>query len=262
MATDSTAGSIAGAAVTTLGNAAVAAASNRRQYKNQIKAMEQQQAYNKELWDYQNAYNTPQAQMQRLQDAGLNPRLIYGAGSAGGGNAGSIAPTDVPARQAISPQLPDLWEKRLAVRQADAQYAATTQSIDSMKQQASLREIEIALKNLNLMKEGIRSKNYGDLAQAELDTQKFVSLRSAELFANERKKGNVMDQLIDVRGEQLKGTQLDNIFKQNRNDLARLGIYSSDDAKLRMLVQAAKRMNIDLDELIKSGYEKLKYLFE
>jgi hypothetical protein len=34
--------------------------------------------YNMQAWNAQNAYNSPAAQMQRLQEAGLNPRLVYG----------------------------------------------------------------------------------------------------------------------------------------------------------------------------------------
>lgn len=37
---------------------------------------------NVEQWHRENAYNLPSAQMQRLQDAGLNPNLVYGSGSA------------------------------------------------------------------------------------------------------------------------------------------------------------------------------------
>lgn len=39
---------------------------------------QQEQAYNLELWNLNNEYNSPAAQMQRFQDAGLNPNLIYG----------------------------------------------------------------------------------------------------------------------------------------------------------------------------------------
>lgn len=39
------------------------------------------------MYDKQNAYNTPMAQMARFKDAGLNPNLIYGQGNSG--NAGS-----------------------------------------------------------------------------------------------------------------------------------------------------------------------------
>lgn len=41
-------------------------------------------SYEKELnsWDMANKYNSPQAQMQRLEEAGLNPALVYGNGAA------------------------------------------------------------------------------------------------------------------------------------------------------------------------------------
>lgn len=35
-----------------------------------------------EDWQSQNEYNSPRAQMQRLQEAGLNPNLVYGTGAA------------------------------------------------------------------------------------------------------------------------------------------------------------------------------------
>lgn len=36
-----------------------------------------------DMWNRQNMYNTPQAQMDRFKAAGLNPHLIYGQGSSG-----------------------------------------------------------------------------------------------------------------------------------------------------------------------------------
>lgn len=36
-----------------------------------------------EMWNRQNLYNSPEAQMQRFKEAGLNPHLIYGQGSSG-----------------------------------------------------------------------------------------------------------------------------------------------------------------------------------
>jgi len=38
-----------------------------------------------EMWQRTNDYNTPEARMQRLQAAGLNPHLMYGTGATGGG---------------------------------------------------------------------------------------------------------------------------------------------------------------------------------
>lgn len=36
------------------------------------------------LWRMNNAYNTPAMQMKRLEEAGLNPNLVYGSGSVAG----------------------------------------------------------------------------------------------------------------------------------------------------------------------------------
>lgn len=52
------------------------------------------------FWNMQNQYNSPEAQMKRLQAAGLNPNLVYG-GSSGGtaGTAASISTPDVQTPQ-------------------------------------------------------------------------------------------------------------------------------------------------------------------
>lgn len=254
---------VAGAAVTAMGNYAIDTARNRKQWKYQQRAMQMQDQYNRALFDYQNAYNTPTAQMQRLQQAGLNPRLVYG-GSAGPSNtAAPMESLDVPVRQAAGAHIPeDLMFKYLQVRQMDAQYKATMQNIDIAQKRGALMDIEQGLSNLKLFRENLRSKNYKELAQAELDTQKFLTLRSQELFQNERTKGDVMDQLQQMRQKQMTGIDLDNAFKQHRNDLSKLGIYTSDHPAFRVLIQAANRMNIDLGDLLAEGAEKLKYLLD
>lgn len=53
---------------------------------------------NKEMWRIQNEYNSPQNQMNRFQQAGLNPNLIYGQGSAG--NASNAPSFESPRMQA------------------------------------------------------------------------------------------------------------------------------------------------------------------
>jgi len=50
----------------------------------------------KEMFDYQNRYNTPARQMERLKEAGLNPALMYGQGTTG--NAQGF-PQQAPAPQ-------------------------------------------------------------------------------------------------------------------------------------------------------------------
>lgn len=251
---DTTSGQIGAAAVQAMGQYAVTAAANKKQFKYQKEAMALQDQYNRSLWDYQNTYNTPQAQMERLQAAGLNPHLIYGGGSANAGNAGPIQSMDVPTRQATNAQVPDLGARHLMTRQADAQYAATLQNIENAKTKNALTEVQTGLENLKLMREGMRSKNYALLQKAELETQQFIALRSGSLYANEKSKGNLMDQLHSFRAESnpqsVESLKKDNAFKENRNELAKHGIYSTDHPLFRILLQAASRQGIDLGELL------------
>lgn len=76
------------------------AISQAQNYKYSKKLMELQYQQNLDLWNKQNAYNAPSAQMQRLQAAGLNPNLVYGNGVSGNSSnntstsLGSVAPVD------------------------------------------------------------------------------------------------------------------------------------------------------------------------
>ncbi|MEM0173651.1 MAG: hypothetical protein QXI16_03995, partial [Sulfolobaceae archaeon] len=57
---------------------------------------EQARTHDVDMWNRQNAYNTPEMQMQRLKEAGLNPNLIYGSGQASTGNADAPKGAPVP----------------------------------------------------------------------------------------------------------------------------------------------------------------------
>lgn len=72
-------------------------ASTKLNYEYSKKLAEQQNSYNLDMWRMNNEYNSPQAQMKRFEQAGLNPNLIYGQGSAGN----SSSPP-----QMITPQAP------------------------------------------------------------------------------------------------------------------------------------------------------------
>lgn len=61
------------------------------QWWQNIKGAEYAHDQSLQDWNRQNAYNHPQAQMERLKSAGLNPNLIYGDSASGAaGNAENI----------------------------------------------------------------------------------------------------------------------------------------------------------------------------
>lgn len=71
------------------------------EFQNNINRENAQWAFDKELElrKYQADYDSPQAQMQRFKDAGLNPNLIYGNGSAA---AGSFEAPNFPSVPGVS----------------------------------------------------------------------------------------------------------------------------------------------------------------
>lgn len=98
----------------------------KEQYKYNKKLQDNAFAHNLEMWNRQNAYNTPSAQMERLQAAGLNPNLVYGNGGA------TNTATDYPKYQAG--EAPQVANIRAASRQLALQGFQT--AINAKLQQA------------------------------------------------------------------------------------------------------------------------------
>ena len=64
-------------------------------YQRDLDMWNRQAEHQLDMWRLQNEYNTPAARMQRLREAGLNPNLAAGQGSAGG-IAGSVGAPEMP----------------------------------------------------------------------------------------------------------------------------------------------------------------------
>lgn len=98
------AGGLLGVGSNLLGNQSIAE-QNARSQQFSREMYSKQFEDNIKLWNMQNAYNHPMAQMDRFRKAGLNPNLIYGSGSSGAaGSAGSIATPDIQPAEFRSAQ--------------------------------------------------------------------------------------------------------------------------------------------------------------
>lgn len=75
---------MATSAIGAIGNFFTGGASARKQYQYQSKLMDKQNQQQIDFWKMNNEYNTPFNQRARLEQAGLNPDLMYG----GSGNIG------------------------------------------------------------------------------------------------------------------------------------------------------------------------------
>lgn len=80
---------MAAGAIGAIGNFFTGGASARKQYRYQSKLMDKQNQQQIDFWKMNNEYNTPFAQRARLEQAGLNPDLMYGG-------SGSVTPSQMP----------------------------------------------------------------------------------------------------------------------------------------------------------------------
>lgn len=80
--------------INTVGNGIVGGliglANSALQHKYNKELADNQFAQNVSMWNMQNEYNSPLSQRQRLEDAGLNPSLLYGNGGGSTGNASQM----------------------------------------------------------------------------------------------------------------------------------------------------------------------------
>lgn len=111
-------------------------------------------AFNREvdLWNMNNEYNTPAAQVQRLKDAGLNPALVYGTGaSVATGNSKGAA----HAPQAAGPSRPNIdFLSALSmgqdIKMKQAQTANIEKQNDVIQRKLDILDTDKAIKAHNL----------------------------------------------------------------------------------------------------------------
>lgn len=110
----------------------------RQVNKTNIKLAREARDHDVNMWNMQNQYNTPEMQMQRMREAGLNPNLMYGQGNTG--NAAPAPKAPVPevgnelaglAQMSILPALSlyqDFKVKNAQIDNIQAQADATRQN--------------------------------------------------------------------------------------------------------------------------------------
>lgn len=96
---------------------------------------ERQNQFNLDMWNRNNEYNTPQAQMRRFEEAGLNPALMYGNVSSGNSSSAPV--------QGV-PEMPD-WSKSMKQLAQAFNIVGLKEQIANMKRaQAEARSAKAA----------------------------------------------------------------------------------------------------------------------
>lgn len=217
-------------------------------YQNNWQTAENEKAYARsvEMWNMQNQYNSPTAQMSRLRQAGLNPNLVYGSGVTG--NSAGSAPQYQPAkiqRATMEPYrgwnlgLSDAASMYMAMRQNKAQVENMEAQNKLIKEQArteGIRQGNIAMAtarsgfDLDLARElkdvsvdrAIAEKNFSEASAAGAWTganQKVLQYElDRTLFDNKIKLSNAE---YSIAMEALRKLRQDNDINAFRNTMER-----------------------------------------
>lgn len=109
-----------------LGNGLMSLFNNRAQNEMNRDIQERQQKFDINMWNMKNVYDSPDMQMLRLKNAGLNPNLIYGGG---GATSVSAPPPKSSTYEAVSPlaniHLPDVLSIIQTVSEVEKNKAET-----------------------------------------------------------------------------------------------------------------------------------------
>ena len=136
-----------GAVIAAIVNSSSQSSTNKANLDYQAKAYQTEQADQRKAWELTNEYNSPQAQMERYQKAGLNPNLIYGSG-AGGGNA---SPLPTPSFGGVSLRSPN-WGDAFGAA-ASGPYSFLSQMYDLDIKQAQADNLKA--QNTVILQDGI-----------------------------------------------------------------------------------------------------------
>lgn len=107
------------------------------------KAAKKQNEYQYDMWQANNDYNSPASMMQRLEEAGLNPNLVYG-------NGGAVHQATMPTAAKVAPPDVNLGRAVLDFQQLqnmEAQENLIDQQVANAKDQGKILKAQARIQN-------------------------------------------------------------------------------------------------------------------
>ena len=180
---------------TSLLNAGITSTMNAatRKWNEKMYALQRQHAL--QDWEMQNAYNSPQAQMERLKAAGLNPNLVYGQGAVANASQG-VRSTDA---KSWNPQIPQINENFLNsalgvyqnIKLKDAQADLARQAIDNQMQQ----KLKMVAETNNIMARTAMTDFQRQMAIKNSDTTFLINQQRLDYLKQQTQQSAAQTQL-------------------------------------------------------------------
>lgn len=131
-----------------IGDAITGGASARKQYQYQSKLMDKQNNFALSMYNMDNRYNTPVMQRARLEEAGLNPNLMYGSGGIQNTSSGAPGSASGQAPQVDygkpSDAISNVMQYALVNAQTDKMNEETRLAAERAESEAISRELMLA----------------------------------------------------------------------------------------------------------------------
>lgn len=202
--------------------------------QNQVMA---QDAYNRDvsMWERQNAYNDPSQQMSRLKGAGLNPNLIYGAGTSPGNQSGpppSFSPASYQApdiQYRFSPiQIPQMLGEYQNFQMRSAQ-------IDNVRAQTQSARMRTLAEGFGLTRGKALFPYQAEIMRQDADAAWFKPAQASMNFSATSKLALLREAELE-RQPLISGQMSENLlYSRYRNEWMKAGITSSDHPFFRII---------------------------
>ncbi|MBR4715716.1 MAG: hypothetical protein IKP34_06030 [Bacteroidales bacterium] len=247
------------------------AADKTNESNRQLASDQNETNWNRYLYD--NAYNSPVAQTQRMRAAGLNPALMY---DGGGSIATSSPPPDAVPQRDVAPDMtgmPTLQSvmqfaasRKLTEAQADY-YASLSKTEDQLRDERYNALVE---SNRNMAKQteeiAERIKSYVDqhkLTEAQLDKLKFDRVMEGKRYLLDKKRLLLESKLTEKQIEKLdadiqKVLAENNVIEREYQEMIytfairKAGLEKQNlltDAEIARANATAKKLGVDYDML-------------
>lgn len=194
----------------------------------------QNRKYALEDWNRQNAYNHPKQQMQRLQEAGLNPNLVYGGGATT--TAQPVRSTEMQVPNIDPQKIPETMGAYQSVKNQQLEYSRIQKAMEL--QDAQKKNIEANtlstlagtdLKNLDYTTKSIMNQFLPDVQEANLEKTRATT----KVMVSD----NEMRKLMFPK-------QIDKVLAEIANIKGRTGMIPTQKAQMLQNIEAVKqRMN-------------------
>lgn len=229
-------------------------AEKNQQKQNEFNALEAQKTrdWQEKMWNLNNEYNTPLAQVNRLQDAGLNPNLVYGNGT-----MQNVSPMASSGAQASSTPFNDSIAARHA-RNFDAimrglQTAITMQELKNKKLEGNNIESNTNKNNAEAKESQQRTDNLATENKFNLETfdarkigielqNQLSEQQRLKLYADTQTATKQLDQIDAVISNLQSSTDLNKAQVEN--------IHTNIARTLALLPKEIEQMNASITEAL------------